>query len=139
MAHFKILLDRSLSPALRACFPGKQVLTTESIGLPQQASDEEIIALASVKKYLLVAANRAHFIDKAQKYVATTSKKPNGCARVCGLILLVPNEKELQERALSGLEGRLTFEQEKITYNDVHDRDLIVHVESTGEIGRAHV
>jgi Domain of unknown function (DUF5615) len=132
MGHFKILLDRSLSPDLQKCFPSKHVLTTESLGLPQHTPDAEIVAIASQNKYLLVAANRSDFERFAREHIATTSKKENGCARVNGLILLIPNEEIVQERVLKGLEQRLTFEGKRITYKDVHDRDLLVHVESTG-------
>jgi hypothetical protein len=49
------------------------------------------------------------------------------------MILLVPNNEIVQRRVLKGLESRLTFEGKPITYRDVHDRDLLVTVEATGE------
>jgi hypothetical protein len=131
MAHFKFLLDRGVTH-LQNCFPPKQVVTTVSLGLPQHTPDEEIVETASEKGYTLVAANRCDFEKFSRAHIATTSKKRTGCARVCGMILLIPNDEIVQERVLKGLEQKLTFQGKKITYADVHDLDLIVHVEATG-------
>jgi hypothetical protein len=46
--------------------------------------------------------------------------------------MLVPNEQIVQERVLKGLENRMKLEGKKVTYKDVHDRDLLVQVESDG-------
>jgi hypothetical protein len=62
-----------------------------------------------------------------------SSKKENGCARVPGLILLLDNDKLIQQRMLKRLENRLKFEGKKINFQDVHDRDLLVKVHSTGQ------
>jgi hypothetical protein len=131
MAHFKFLLDRSVK-SLTPCFPDKRVETTESIGLPDDAPDETIVAEASTGKFLLVAANRCDFRECVRNYVAQSSKKPMGCHAVNGMVLLIPNERHVQEKILKNLESKLFFEGRKITYKDVHDRELLVQVESDG-------
>jgi hypothetical protein len=73
MAHFKFLLDRSVK-SLAPCFPEKRVETTESLGLPDNAPDDLIVAEASAGKFLLVAANRSDFKDCVRNYVAQSSK-----------------------------------------------------------------
>jgi hypothetical protein len=109
------------------------VVSTETLGLDSQLPDDEVVAYASEKGHLLVAANRRDFIRDAERHVAQSSKKRYGCHRVRGMILLVPNNEIVQRRVLKGLESRLTFEGKPITYRDVHDRDLLVTVEATGE------
>ena len=49
-----------------------------------------------------------------------------------GLIMLIPNEQIVQERALKGLEHRMTLDGKRISYSEVHDRDLLVQVEVDG-------
>jgi hypothetical protein len=55
-----------------------------------------------------------------------------GCRAVNGMILVIPNERHVQEKILKNLESRLFFEGRKIAYKDVHDRELVVQVESDG-------
>jgi hypothetical protein len=131
MAHFKFLLDRGVAYLAR-CFPPKRVVTTDSLGLPSNAADEEIVEIASINKYLLVAANRCDFVPAVRAHIAKSSKKESGCCRVCGLIMLVPNQQLAQERALQRLEERMLLEGKKVTYAEVHDRDLLVQVEHDG-------
>ena len=131
MAHFKFMLDRGVAHLAHG-FPAKRVVTTESLGLPGNLPDEDIVEIASSNKYLLVAANRCDFVPLARAQVAKSSKKERGCCRVCGLIMLAPNEQLVQERALKGLEGRMVLDGRRVTYGDVHDRDLLVQVECDG-------
>ncbi len=131
MAHFKFMLDRGVSH-LAQCFSEKRVVTTDSLGLPPDTPDDEIVGIASASGYLLVAANRRDFARLVPAYVAKSTRKTDGCRRVSGLILLIPNERHLQERALRGLENRMILDGKKVTYTDVHDRDLLVQVESSG-------
>jgi hypothetical protein len=131
MAHFKFLLDRGVSH-LAHCFSEKRVVTTDSLGLPPDTPDEEIVAIASLNNYLLIAANRRDFGRLVPAHIAKSTKKTDGCHRVFGLSLLIPNEQHVQERVLKHLEERLMLDGEKLTYSDVHDRDLLVKIESDG-------
>lgn len=126
------MLDRGVSHLLD-CFPPKRVVSTETLGLPSNLPDDEIVAYASEKGYLLVASNRRDFVRDVERHVAQSSKKQFGCCRVPGMLLFVPNEEITQRRVMKGLESRLKFEGKPISFNDVHDRDLLVTVEATGE------
>jgi uncharacterized protein with PIN domain len=108
-------------------------LTTDSLDLPEDTPDEEIVEIASHNRYLLIAANRRDFARIVPAHVAKSTKKSDGCRRVCGLILLVPNEKHVQERVLKGLESRMLLDGKKVNYSDVHERDLLVQVEADGK------
>lgn len=132
VSHFKFQLDQTVNH-LEDFFPAKRVVTNKTLGFRQEMPDEELVAYASLNGHLLVTANRRDFERDAKACVAQSSKKPNGCSRVPGLILLFSNDEIVQRRMLTGLENRLSFEGKKITYKDIHDRDLLVKVHSTGE------
>jgi len=133
MSHFKFLLDEGVKHLARH-FPVKRVFTLESLGLSSDASDDDIVDAASIRNCLLVVANRRDFVPKIRAYVAKSTKKDAGCRRVSGLLVFVPNEEHVQERLLRGLERRLVFEGKKITFKDVHDRDLLVQIEASGAV-----
>lgn len=126
------MLDTGVSHLLN-CFPRKRVVSVATLGLPANLPDDQIVEEASTRSYTLVASNRRDFIRDVEKYVAQSSRKPNGCCRVPGMILLVPNGEIAQRRVLVGLESRLIFEGKRIRFGDVHDRDLLVTVEETGK------
>jgi hypothetical protein len=132
MGHIKFMLDRGVNHLLD-CFPAKRVVSTETLGFRSNLPDDEIVAEASERGYLLVASNRRDFVQDVNQHVAKSRKKEGGCCRVPGMILLVPNEEIAQRRVLEGLESRLRFEGKAIHYGDVHDRDLLVTVEATGQ------
>jgi hypothetical protein len=133
MAHFKFMLDRGVSHLLD-CFPTKRVVSTETLGLRSNLSDDEILTYASERGYLIVASNRRDFLLYAKRHVAQSSKKQFGCCRIPGMILLVPNEEIAQRRVLKGIESRLRFNGKAISFTDVHDQDLLVSVEATGRV-----
>jgi hypothetical protein len=114
-------------------FRPKAAVSTESLGLRSNLPDDDVVAFASEYGHLLVASNRRDFVRDAAAHVAKSSKKPNGCCRVPGMILLVPNDEITQRRVLHGLQSRLVFEGKPITFADVHHEDLLVTVEATGE------
>lgn len=132
MGHFKFMLDRGVNHLLD-CFPAKRVVSTETLGFPSNCPDDEIVAHASEKGYLLVASNRRDFVRDAKRHIAQSSKKQFGCCRVPGMVLLVPNDAMTQRRILKGLESRLMFEGKAIRYSHVHDRDLVVTVQANGQ------
>jgi hypothetical protein len=126
------MLDRGVNHLID-CFPSKRVVSTETLGFRSDLPDDEVIEYASLNGHLLVASNRRDFVRDSERHVAQSSKKPTGCRRVPGLILLVPDKELVQRRVLKGLESRLEFEGKPITFRDVHERDLLVTVEATGE------
>lgn len=133
MAHFKFMLDRGVTHLLD-CFPAKRVVSIESLGLPSNLPDDEIVAYASEKGYLLVASNRRDFLRDAKRHVAQSSKKQYGCLRIPGMILLVPNEEIIQRRVLKGFEARLRLNGKAVSIADVHDQDLLVTIAANGDV-----
>lgn len=133
MGHFKIQLDQSVNH-LEDMFPSKKVVTNETLGLPQHASDDEVVAEASAGGNLLITANRMHhdFENAIKSRVAQSSKKGNGCTRTSGLVLLFSNDELVQRRMLTRLEDRLIFEGKRINYQYVHSENLLVKVYSDG-------
>src|SRR5260221_6258796 len=101
MAHFKYQLDQSVNH-LERMFPSKRVVTNKSLGFDESTPDEELVAYASEKGHLLITANTKNhdFENAARKLIAQSSKKENGCTRVPGLVLLLSNERIIQERIL---------------------------------------
>ena len=96
MAHFKFMLDRGINHLLD-CFPAKRVVSTETLGLRSNLPDDEIVAYASERGHLLVASNRRDFLRDAERHVAQSSRKPTGCHRVRGMVLLVPSEEKFDK------------------------------------------
>jgi hypothetical protein len=138
VAHFKFLLDQSVMH-LESLFRPKRVVTLKSLGLAENTADEKIVEAASDHNFLLVASNRKDFLPLVRAYVAKSREKEGGCQRVSGLILLVPNEEHVQKRVLQGVENRLRFRGKKITFKDVHDRDLLVQIEASGAVRISHL
>jgi uncharacterized protein with PIN domain len=132
VASFKFQIDQSVSHLARL-FPKKRVATNQSLGISENASDEELVEIASFQRNLIITANRGDFEHAIKKYVARSSKKQFGCKRVPGLVLLLSNDKLAQERMLKGLESRLFLDGKKITFKHVHELDLLVRVHSTGK------
>ena len=131
VSHFKFLLDQGVKH-LRDHFAAKQVVTLESLGMAENTPDPEIIDVASTRGFVLVAANRKDFLPMVEAHVAKSTDKTTGCRRVLGMVLLAPNDAHVQRRALAVAEKRLTFEGKKITWKDVHDRELLVEIEASG-------
>jgi hypothetical protein len=135
MAHFKYQLDQSVNH-LEHIIPAKRVVTNKTLGLDEDTPDEVLVEEASVRGNLIVTANtkRHDFENAIRKYVSQSSRKQNGCTRINGLILLLSNERIVQERLWRGLEDQLVFEGKKISIQAVHDRDLLVKVQSSGRV-----
>jgi hypothetical protein len=134
MSHLKFQLDQTVTH-LHKIIPAKRVATNKSLGLDESASDEQIVEEASFRGNIIVTTNtkRHDFENAIRERVSQSSKKPNGCTKVNGLILLLSNDEIVQQRLWKGLENRLFFEGKKISFQDVHDLGLMVKVQSTGQ------
>lgn len=134
MSHFKFQLDQTV-PHLHKVIPSKRVATNKSLGLDESASDDDIVEEASSRGNIIVTSNtkRHDFENAVRERLSKSSKKPNGCTKVNGLILLLSNDEIVQQRLWKGLENRLFFEGKKISFQDVHDLGLMVKVQSTGQ------
>jgi hypothetical protein len=125
MVSFKFLLDHDVRH-LATSFPGKQVLMLEDVGLSQRSSDGEIVEAASERGCVIVTNNARDFEKEVPEHIAATSKKAKGCAQVHGLVIVIPPEKFVQEKALSEATGTLTLEGRSIGWKEVSDLCLKV-------------
>lgn len=127
MASFKFLLDHDVRH-LASSFPSKQVLMLEDVGLSQRSSDGEIVEAASERGCIIVTNNARDFEKEVPEHIASTSKKAKGCTQVHGLVIVVPPEKFVQEKALADATATLTFEGRSIGWKEVSDLCLKVMV-----------
>jgi hypothetical protein len=132
MASFKFLLDNDVRH-LSACFPSKQTVQLEDIGLDRDASDEDIVAEASLLGYVIVTNNRRDFEHEVPTRIAESSKKDQGCTQVHGLVIILPSERLKQERAIDRASRQLRFGNRPIFWKDVNELCLKVVIEETGK------
>jgi Domain of unknown function (DUF5615) len=132
MASFKFLLDNDVRH-LSSCFPSKQTVQLEDVGLDRDASDEDIVAEASLHSYVIVTNNRRDFEHEVPTRIAESSKKDQGCTQVHGLVIILPSERLKQERSIARASKQLRFENRPIAWKDVNELCLKVVIEETGK------
>jgi hypothetical protein len=132
MANFKYLMDHDVRH-LCSCFPPKQTLQLEDVGLEPAAIDQEIIAVASERRCVIVTNNRRHFERHVPGHIAESSKKPFGCRQVHGLIIVLPSDKLVQERAVTRASKQLALKGKSLTWRDVNGLCLKVVIQATGK------
>ena len=132
MASFKFLLDNGVRH-LASCFPSKQTVQLEDIGLDRDASDGDIVAEASLNAYVIVTNNRRDFEHEVPSRIPESSKKGQGCTQVHGLVIILPFDRLKQERAIDRASEQLRFEGKLITWKDVNELCFKVVIEETGK------
>jgi hypothetical protein len=132
MASFKFLLDNDVRH-LASCFPNKQTVQLEDIGLDRDALDEDIVAEASLHSFVIVTNNRRDFEYEVPTRIAESSKKDQGCTQVHGLVIILPSLRLKQERAIDRASKQLRFENRPIAWKDVNELCLKVVIEETGK------
>jgi Domain of unknown function (DUF5615) len=132
MAGFKFLFDNDVRH-LSSCFPSRQTVQLEDVGLNRNASDEDIVAEASRHGYVIVTNNRRDFEQEVPARIAGSSKKGSGCTQVHGLVIILPSEKLKQERAIDRASQQLRFQNKPIGWKDVNEFCLKVVIEETGK------
>jgi hypothetical protein len=132
MASFKFLLDNDVRH-LSSCFPSRQTVQLEAVGLDRSASDEDIVAEASRRGYVIVTNNRHDFEHEVPTRIAESSKKDLGCTQVHGLVIILPSERLKQERAIARASKQLRFQNKPIVWKDVNELCLKVVIEETGK------
>ena len=130
MLSFGFLLDRDVSKA-SSLFPRKRTKTIADIGLPQNATDAEIVKAAWERELTIVTGNGDDFVQEITKFLAQTKKASDGCHEVFGLIVL-PNGYERQRRIFQNVERTLRLGKEALTWADVAYRNCYVRVKRTG-------
>jgi hypothetical protein len=132
MASVKFLLDHDVRH-LASCFPAKQTLQLEDVGLKSNAPDSEVVAAASEGNYIIVTNNARDFQRDVPNHIATTSKKKLGCKQVHGLIIVLPSEQLKQEPAIARAAKQLAFEGRSIGWKEVKNLCLKVVIQDSGK------
>jgi len=130
MLSYGFLLDRDVSKAA-SLFPRKRTKTIADIGLPQNATDTEIVKAAWERQLTIVTGNGDDFVREITRFLAQTKKASDGCHEVFGLIVL-PNGYERQRRILQNIEQTLRLGKEAITWTDVAYRNCYVRAKRSG-------
>jgi Domain of unknown function (DUF5615) len=130
MLSYGFLLDRDVSKAA-SLFPKKRTKTIADIGLPQNATDTEIVTAAWERQLTIVTGNGDDFVREITRFLDHTKKTSDGCHEVFGLIVL-PNGYERQRRLLQNVEQTLRLGKEAITWTDVAQRNCYVRVKRSG-------
>jgi hypothetical protein len=133
VANYRFLLDNDVRHLL-ACFPSKQVLQLEDVGLDASADDRSIVSAASSNGLIVVTNNRRDFEKAVNERISASRKKKGGCTRVDGLVVILPSDRILQERALSRAASQMAFEGRPITWKEVNEQCLKVIVEESGNV-----
>jgi hypothetical protein len=129
MIGYRFIFDNDSRKA-SAFFPRGRIVTLEKAGLTQKASDREIVKVASDRKWIIVTANGDDFITEIRRYLSQSMKLV--CHDLCGLVI-VPNDHQLQQRVLPGLEEKLHFDGRQISWKDVWEMDCCVRVTKGGK------
>lgn len=129
MADYRFIFDNDSRKATQF-FPRRRIVTLEQAELSEKASDGEIVKAASERKWIIVTANGDHFVAEIKKYLRRSTKLV--CHDLAGLVI-IPNDYQLQQRALPRLGERLHFEGKHITWQDVWELDCCVRVTKDGK------
>lgn len=128
----KLLLDNNVAH-LANCFSSKQVVHLSDVKLSKDSPDDEVVAVASTKGYIIVTNNRRDFEKEVPRRVAASRKRDGDCTQVHGLVVLLPSDKEAQVRALTRAGSQLRYEGRSIGWQEVRDLCLKVVIEQTGK------
>jgi hypothetical protein len=130
VSHYGFLFDRDVVRAA-SLFPRKRARTTLELGLPEAATDEQIVKVAWEHQLTIVTGNGEDFIREILNHQRGTQIKL--CFDMNGLVIL-PNGFELQKRSLRDVEKRLRFGGKRISWHDVWYKNLCVRVLRNGRV-----
>lgn len=129
MSEYRFLIDRSANSAA-VLFAGKRVRTLEKVGLPENASDAEIVRIAWEHRCIMVTANGDDFVREIEKFQRKQMEKE--CHELYGLVIL-PNESANQERLMRQLQKKKPrFGNKDVEWSDVWEKNLCVRVKRDG-------
>jgi hypothetical protein len=130
MAPYRFLLDRDVQAAADA-LPPSRVLTLAKVGLPDTASDEDIIHEACQRRSIIVTANGRDFVHKAVAYIKQSSLRKQGRCRDLNGLVVLPSGLETQRRLLREAPQRMWYDR-PITWLDVWWRSYYVRFKRSG-------
>jgi hypothetical protein len=128
MLRYGFLFDRDVAKAA-SLFPASRCRTIADAGLPDNATDAEIVQKAWDLRLIIVTSNGVDFVREFRKFLSQT--KRNDCHEMFGLVIL-PNGYENQKRSVARIEEKLRLGDEKVTWADVAGKDYCVRVKRGG-------
>lgn len=131
MAKFGFLLDNDVRH-LHAALPARQTRQLEEVGLSPASNDHEIVHEASLRNLLIVTNNRRDFQQAVAKRIGESTRRPDGCTQVHGLVIVKPTEAITQLRVLAAAPRKLIFEGRNIGWKTVFEEALQVVIETSG-------
>jgi hypothetical protein len=125
---YRFLVDRDVSKIAEQ-LPRKRTLTLDDVGLPENATDPQIVEAAYERRCIIVTANREHFVAEMERFMRVQKRKQ--CYDLSGLIVL-PSGYEHQKRLWADAEDRLHFGGRKLTWHDIWYKDYLVRLRKSG-------
>ena len=130
MIGHRFLFDRDAAKA-KELFPKRRCLSMADVGLPDKATDYDIVECACLGQYIIVTCNGDHFVREIHRFLSRTKKKD--CHDMSGLVIL-PNGYEIQRRVVPTVEDKLRLSGHKIGWKDIWQNDCCVRVERNGDV-----
>lgn len=129
MTNYKFIIDNNCRNAAQF-FPSRRIVSLERAGLSPNASDRQIVEVASERQWIIVTANGDDFIDEIKRYLRQSMKL--ACHDLHGLVI-IPNDYQLQQYCLPRLDQRLQYKGKHIGWKDVWELDCCVRVTKKGK------
>lgn len=129
MTTYRFIFDNDCRRASRF-FPHRRIVTLEQAGLNEKSRDRESVEAAADHRWIIVTANGDHFVTEIRRYLRQSTRVV--CHDLSGLVI-IPNDHQLQERALPRLEERLHLNGNHIAWKDVWELDCCVRVSQNGK------
>jgi hypothetical protein len=101
----------------------------ESLGIPENASDDEIVRKAWLHRCTIVTANGDDFVAAICKFQKKQMRKV--CHELNGLII-VPNEFEVQKQTVKAAPKKLRFGGKPIGWPDIWSENLSIRLRKSG-------
>jgi len=109
--------------------PHKRTLTLSDVGLPEEATDSQIVQEAYENRCIIVTGNGDHFKAAMLRFMRVQKKKQ--CYDLNGLVVL-PTGHAHQKRLLEDAEDRLRDGGRKLAWREVWDEDFYVRLKKSG-------
>jgi predicted nuclease of predicted toxin-antitoxin system len=130
VTDYRFIFDNNCEKAAEF-FPKRRTITLKRARLSPNASDREIVEVASDRKCIIVTSNGDDFVAEINRYLGQTMKLK--CNDLSGLVIL-PSAFEAQRNAMHRVEQPLVFNTRHLSWKDVWELDCCVRVTRTGDV-----
>jgi predicted nuclease of predicted toxin-antitoxin system len=130
VTDYRFIFDNNCEKAAEY-FPKRRTITLKQARVSPDATDREIVEVASDRKWIIVTSNGDDFIAEIKRYLAQSTKLK--CHDLAGLVIL-PSAFEAQRNALHKAEQRLVFNGRHLSWKDVWELNCCVRLTKTGDV-----